>query len=568
MEPSRKAQLSLALITLAVLAPFLNKQFNIDDPLFLWTAQQIAAHPLDPFGFSVNWTGVPEPMWHAMQNPPLCSCFIASVASVFGWSEVTLHAAFLLWAVAAVLGTFTLGQRFCRNLDFQYVRPAPKAFRAEESISSNPSLRRHDRPKVYVPFAAALLTLFAPAFFVSATSVMCDVMLLAFYVWSMELWIRGLDQKRWWLLALAMLFVSAAVLTKYFGITLLPLLAVYTLARDRRCWRQLLWFCFPIVAVAAYDFLSQAQYGHPLFVSAANYSREVAAKYKVPLPAQIFTGLAFVGGCIFSVAFFVPIRWRRLLIGAAILLFLALVAAFYFFVPRQSYYPVNKALICAEGAAFAAAGLGILALAPIDLWRKRDADSLHLCLWVIGTFLFSIFFNWSITARTILPMVPAVAILFARNFNWGRPSSAHWRLIAAAGISLLLAASDFREARVVRKVTEVFRERFAAELGTVWFQSHWGFQYYFQQWGARPLNLARPEIYSGDVMLIPANNTGVVPLSSDRIFPIEELTFPSFPLFTTHAADTGAGFYSSVHGPLPWAVDYVPPAKYYMARFR
>jgi hypothetical protein len=72
------------------------------------------------------------------------------------------------------------------------------------------------------------------------------------------------------------------------------------------------------------------------------------------------------GGCIFSVAFFAPIRWRRFLIGAAILLFLALVAAFYFFVPRQSHYQVNKVLICAEGAAFAAAGLGILALALID----------------------------------------------------------------------------------------------------------------------------------------------------------------------------------------------------------
>ena len=32
------------------------------------------------------------------------------------------------------------------------------------------------------------------------------------------------------------------------------------------------------------------------------------------------------------------------------------------------------------------------ALALIDLWRKRDADSLHLCLWVIGTFL-SLFFQ-------------------------------------------------------------------------------------------------------------------------------------------------------------------------------
>ena len=100
-----------------------------------------------------------------------------------------------------------------------------------------------------------------------------------------------------------MLFVSAAVLTKYFGITLLPLLAVYTLARDRRCWRQLFWFCFPIVAVAAYDLLSQAQYGHALFVSAANYSREVAAKYKVPLPAQIFTGVAFVGAASLALHF-------------------------------------------------------------------------------------------------------------------------------------------------------------------------------------------------------------------------------------------------------------------------
>jgi len=144
-------------------------------------------------------------MWHAMQNPPLCSCFIASVASVFGWSEVTIHAAFLLWAVPAVLGTFTLGQRFCRNLDFQSVRPAPKAFRLKRAFPAIRASGGTTAPKVYVPFAAALLTLFAPAFFVSATSVMCDVMLLAFYVWSIELWIRGLDQKRWWLLALAML---------------------------------------------------------------------------------------------------------------------------------------------------------------------------------------------------------------------------------------------------------------------------------------------------------------------------------------------------------------------------
>src|SRR2546422_5508119 len=51
-----KTQALLVLITAAALAPFLNKAFHIDDPLFLWMAQQIAKHPLDPYGFDVNWS--------------------------------------------------------------------------------------------------------------------------------------------------------------------------------------------------------------------------------------------------------------------------------------------------------------------------------------------------------------------------------------------------------------------------------------------------------------------------------------------------------------------------------
>jgi len=42
-------------ITAAALAPFLNKAFHIDDPLFIWMAQQIAKHPFDHYGFYVNW---------------------------------------------------------------------------------------------------------------------------------------------------------------------------------------------------------------------------------------------------------------------------------------------------------------------------------------------------------------------------------------------------------------------------------------------------------------------------------------------------------------------------------
>ena len=44
----------VTIAVVAVLAPFLNKAFHIDDPLFLWMAQQIAHHPGDPYGFAVN----------------------------------------------------------------------------------------------------------------------------------------------------------------------------------------------------------------------------------------------------------------------------------------------------------------------------------------------------------------------------------------------------------------------------------------------------------------------------------------------------------------------------------
>ncbi len=132
-------------ITAAALAPFLNKAFHIDDPLFIWMAQQIAKHPFDPYGFYVNWVSFRQPMTIVMQNPPLCPYYIAAVATVFGWTEPTLHLAFLFWATLSILGTFAFARRFCRK-----------------------------------PLMAAMLTLFTPLFLVSATSTMCDVMMLAF----------------------------------------------------------------------------------------------------------------------------------------------------------------------------------------------------------------------------------------------------------------------------------------------------------------------------------------------------------------------------------------------------
>jgi len=87
MQSSYKAHALLALITATTLAPFVNKAFYVDDPLFIWMAQQIARHPLDPYGFHLNWSSFTQPMSAIMQNPPLCSYYIAAIGSIFGWKS-------------------------------------------------------------------------------------------------------------------------------------------------------------------------------------------------------------------------------------------------------------------------------------------------------------------------------------------------------------------------------------------------------------------------------------------------------------------------------------------------
>ena len=188
----------LAFVTIAALVPFLAKPFNIDDPLFIWSARQIRAHPLDPYGFNVEWGWTRFPMWQVTENPPLAGYFIALASVFFGWGEIGLHLAFLLPAIALILGTHRLAKNFCN-------RPALSAF----------------------------VTLFAPVVMVSSLTVMCDVTMLAFWVWAVIFWMEGIEQEKAGKLAISGILIAAGEMTKYYGACLMPLLAIHGLASRR-----------------------------------------------------------------------------------------------------------------------------------------------------------------------------------------------------------------------------------------------------------------------------------------------------------------------------------------------
>jgi 4-amino-4-deoxy-L-arabinose transferase-like glycosyltransferase len=378
-------------------------------------------------------------MWVAMQNPPLCSYYIAAIGSFAGFGEVAMHIAFLLPAVAAVLGTFALAKRLCGS-----------------------------------PVTAAFLTLFTPVFLISGSHVMCDVMLLAFWMWAIHFWIAGLDREKWFLFLVSAVLATSATLTKYFGISLVPLVLVYTLMRERRIRPHLSYLTIPLLIALGFELITKAKYGHALFSSAMLYLRDVAVEVRIPIQIKLLTGCSFVGGSMIGALFLTSIRSAKAVLGG--IGFLLLIGAlFWTCVPMATDLGANALAVRLQGCLFATIGVSLLALAVWDFRISQDADSLLLLLWIVGTFVFVALLNWSITARTILPMAPAISILLMRHWDRvgdGRPRNlTMMRSVgAAAVISFIVATADYGEAGASRAGARYFQKRFGRMQTRVWFQ--------------------------------------------------------------------------------------------------
>jgi 4-amino-4-deoxy-L-arabinose transferase-like glycosyltransferase len=527
----RRDALLVAGVTVILLLPFVGKAFHIDDPLFLKAANHIRSNPLDFYGFRVNWYGTEQPMWEVTKNPPLGSFFLALAAGLGGWSEIALHLAFLLPAVAAALGTLLLARRFCTR-----------------------------------PVVATLAAIATPAFLVSSTNVMCDVLLVALWVWAIELWIRGLERGRPSLLVLSGLLIALAALTKYFGVALVPLLFVDGLARTRRpgWWAAVL--LVPIVALAGYQIWTRNLYGRGLLSDAAAYSTLIRFRSGPVLSAKIVTGLSFAGGCLAPVIFFAPWLWRARTIALLSVCGVLLVVAARLGLPAKTL-GVTGAGSLVQLTLFGLAGAGVVALAAEDVWPRRDADSILLCLWIFGTLLFAVLFNWAVNARSLLPAAPALGILIARRLE-RRPSLLRGGrllpaapLAAATALSLAVAWADWRLADAGRTAAALLSAS-GNPVGTLWFEGHWGFQHYMEARGARALDWRRSHLGRGDRVAIPIDNTNLVALPADAVVHCAVQDFPVLPFLATLSPPLRAGFYLDEWGPLPFAFGRVSPERY------
>lgn len=529
----------LAVALFACLVPFSGKAFNVDDTLFIYVARQITKHPLDPFGFKVNWFLDAVPMAYETKNPPFASYYIAAAASFLGWSERALHLAFLLPALAVVWGTYRLAQRFTN-----------------------------------APLLATAATLLTPAFLVSANSVMCDTMMVALWLWAIIFWIEGLEPQKPSYLALSALLIALCALTKYFGTALILLLAAYSLAR-LRCLGSWAWYLLlPILILTEYQHWTKAVYGLRLITSAAHFSTGVRQTRQSSILAKALVDLSFVGGCALPALTLAPVIWQRKKI--LVVCIASGVAGFLISPGRiflgETLWPFDFYqhwfLVGIQLTLFIAAGFSVMALAAADTWKRRDADSLLLMLWVFGTFIFTGFVNWIINARSVLPLIPAAAILLARRVDTLRANPIRWRsvtltigLAAAGAVSLWLTCADTELANSARTAATMIEQKTRNQPGAVWFMGHWGFQYYLESFGAHAVVVDDPPRRPGDYLAV-AENSRLFEVRPGFVASCDVIQIPVNLGITTARGELGAGFYSADLGPLPFAIGPVPPERY------
>ncbi len=535
LDNERNHFLLLIGITVLGLGLFAGKAFHVDDTLFIWCGQHIQQYPLDPYGFTVNWFGTEMPMHEIMRNPPLMPYYLAIICSLIGWSEPAVHLALLLPAIACVLGFYSLAKRWTKE-----------------------------------PLLAALIGLFTPAFFVSSTTAMCDTTMLAFEVWAIIFWIRAHETRRTVQYVLSALFLAAAALTKFTGLTIIPLLLVYSVVRERKFIFQTLALLLPVAAVFIYLIAVHIHYGGISIWDSLFYATSSGAGRTISLSTFV-VGLSFTGGCFLPVLFFAPAlwRWKYVVIGAVVIaaICVQVVAGDLFSSLELQKVSVADPLLSVQLIVFVVAGLLLLTLAIRQLREYRSAESVSLGLLVIGTIIFTIVISWSISARYLLPLTPAVGILLVRSLKAGRMH--RWRyllLIPSAIATILVAMADYSVAESGKTAALEICTKYKPATADLWFQGHWGFQYYMEQAHAKPLDGQYPRIQPGDLLVYPLNNS-TFPMDRSALRVQERFEYPVTGFVATMSPSVGAGFYAHVRGPFPFAFGNVANEKYFVLRY-
>jgi hypothetical protein len=315
--------------------------------------------------------------------------------------------------------------------------------------------------------------------------------------------------------------------------------------------------------IALYEIATRSLYGRGHFLAAFSYAAETGKR--IPAGDRLLEGVVFSGGCVFPLLAAAPLLLGKRA-AAAVVLAAACVTGIVLWRGRIGIWTLDvrdefRTSMFAWSVVYGAAAALAAALAVGALRRDRSAGTWVLVAWAGGTFAFASLVNWTMNGRSVLPLVPAVAVLAARALRGGTAARA---LVIAPGIlvGLVVAHGDLRLAAAGPSVAEGARSGADVPPDRIWFQGHWGLQTAMEAIGARPLALGRSPVRKGDLIVVPHYAPNLRAFPAGTVRELQTFEVPVAGLAATMSPPAACGFYSTIFGPLPFRLGPAPPELY------
>jgi hypothetical protein len=513
-SPALRAAAPAILLAAIVLAPFLGKSFTIDDTFFLQGALQAATDFFHPTAFDIVWGDAPERAGPSF-GPLMSWLLVPAVQSE--WPEFVAHLVELAALALALVSTASLAARL----------GVPRAWAA----------------------AAAILLATSPTVLAMSGTAMADVPAMALGVAGIERLVAWKQERRWGQAVLAAIGLGLAPLARPHAVLLLAVGGLLVAGDDlaRREWRGVTPALIPIVGalcctIAILVVIRDPSPGAPgLFGTASRLSSSGSMG---PNLVAYFTHWVVAFPLAFCIVLLHPLALLRRG-GVAVL---AGGGAYYLLANAQRESFTIAAL----------AGLGFMVVWFIitEAFRTGDRVQLSLGAWLLVPLVTLPYAH--LPAKINCLSAPAACIIIARSMAAlpARRARVVAAGAAAAGVLLGLAIlrADAMFAGVGRRAaTELIAPRVAAG-ERVWFVGQWGFQWYAEQAGARPVTITPPFPVTGDAVVISTRcykgmEVQQMLRSEYRLVPIGEVAErgPG-----GRVMSEGAGFFSNVWGFWPW----------------
>jgi hypothetical protein len=474
----------LLLLTLTALFTALAsvKPIHIDEAANYYYARQIAEHPFDPYGFQMFWYQWPQPANHVL-TPPVMAYEWAIVVRLCGLQPMLWRLGLLPFTLAFVFSMHALLRRFAPGLEM---------------------------PLTW-------MTVLSPAFLPSL-NLMPDIPALGLSLLAVVCFLRAADCGSWTQAGLAGLLAGLAMQTKYTAFVTPAVLLLRAMLMGRV--RLGILAAFLATAVfAAWEALIAWKYGesHFWYQVQASGGEGLLNKAFLLMPLLPIVGaVAPVVGLLGLTALGVR-RVIVLLGGVAIILGIGVLAS------TVGGYWVDVALpgwLERLGVAyqeeftvpyliFGAFGLVICGIAVGLAWAcwERSPDGRFLVLW-LGLELAGYFALTPFPAvRRVLALVLMLTLLAGRvlaGSSWRNGWLLRIVVVANIILGLLYFIVDVHDARAqmlgARAAAHAIRE---ADNGRMWYVGHWGFQFYAEETGMRPVVPGASALKPGDWLVLP-----------------------------------------------------------------